>query len=198
MHAYIHTYIHTSLSLLLSLSLSLSISCAAWSHRTLLAHFSSITSEPWHTTGPLVSWPRRILSHNLLCDASPSSPLLSSCIAKSPYFGVLETGSFRKGVVHRSLGNGACKNGVRNRCPYRRCGVDTEIRIGFPFGENSAGFCKSVWLPESILNFRIGSVSSIGGWLPRPCLPTPFPIPRHKNYKTWFWRKQPPFYILYL
>ena len=35
--------------------------------------------------------------------------------------------------------------------------------IGFSFGENSAGFCQSVWLPESMLNFRIGSVSSIGG-----------------------------------
>ena len=35
--------------------------------------------------------------------------------------------------------------------------------IGLPFGENSAGFCQSVWLPESILNSRIGSVSSIGG-----------------------------------
>ena len=38
-----------------------------------------------------------------------------------------------------------------------------KFRIGFPFGENFAGFCHSVWLPESILNFRIGSVSSIGG-----------------------------------
>ena len=38
-----------------------------------------------------------------------------------------------------------------------------KFRIGFPFGENSAGFCQFVWLPESILNFRIGSVSSIGG-----------------------------------
>ena len=38
-----------------------------------------------------------------------------------------------------------------------------KFRIGFPFGENSAGFCKSMWLPGSILNFRIGSVSSIGG-----------------------------------
>ena len=52
-----------------------------------------------------------------------------------------------------------------------------KFRIGFPFGESSACFCQSVWLPGSILNFRIGSVSSIGG-LPRPCLPTPFPIPR--------------------
>ena len=38
-----------------------------------------------------------------------------------------------------------------------------KFRIGFPFGENSAGFCKSVWLLESILNFRIGSVSLIRG-----------------------------------
>ena len=28
---------------------------------------------------------------------------------------------------YRSLGNGVPKNEVRNRCPYRRCGVDTEI-----------------------------------------------------------------------
>ena len=38
-----------------------------------------------------------------------------------------------------------------------------KLRIGFPFGENSAGFCQSVWFQGSILNFRIGSVSSIGG-----------------------------------
>ena len=37
-----------------------------------------------------------------------------------------------------------------------------KFRVGFPFGEKSAGFCKSVWLPGSIQNFRIGtrSVSS--------------------------------------
>ena len=63
----------------------------------------------------------------------------------------------------RSLGNGVRKNGVRNQCPYRRCGVDTEIPHRPPFEENSAGFWQSVWLPRSILNFRIGSVSSIGG-----------------------------------
>ena len=32
----------------------------------------------------------------------------------------------------RSLGNGVHKNGVRNRCPYRRCGVDTEIPYRLP------------------------------------------------------------------
>ena len=34
-------------------------------------------------------------------------------------------------------------------------GSRLKFRIGFPFGENSAGFCQSVWL--------IGPVSSIGG-----------------------------------
>ena len=38
-----------------------------------------------------------------------------------------------------------------------------KFRISFPLGENSARFCRSLWLPGSILNFRIGSVSSIGG-----------------------------------
>ena len=28
-----------------------------------------------------------------------------------------------------------------------------KFRIGFPFGKNSTGFCQSVWLPGSILNF---------------------------------------------
>ena len=38
-----------------------------------------------------------------------------------------------------------------------------KFRIGLPFGENSAGFCQPVWLSGSILKFRIGPVSSIGG-----------------------------------
>ena len=42
-------------------------------------------------------------------------------------------------------------------------GSTLKFRIGLPFGENSAGFCQSVGLPGSILNFRIGSVSSIRG-----------------------------------
>ena len=63
----------------------------------------------------------------------------------------------------RSLGNGVRKNGVRNRVRIDDAGSILKFRIGFPFGENPAGFCKSVWLPESILSFRIGSVSSIGG-----------------------------------
>ena len=58
-------------------------------------------------------------------------------------------------------------------------------------------------LRQSILNFRIGFLSSIGWRLPYPCLPTPFPILRFK--KIWslgrfraIWglkrlsRKQPP------
>ena len=40
--------------------------------------------------------------------------------------------AFLQGFL-RSLGNGVRKNGVRNRCPYRRCGVDTEIPYRLPF-----------------------------------------------------------------
>ena len=36
-------------------------------------------------------------------------------------------------LIFRSLGNGVRKNGVRNRYPYRRCGVDTEIPYRLPF-----------------------------------------------------------------
>ena len=35
--------------------------------------------------------------------------------------------------IFRSLGNGVRKHGVRHRCPYRRCGVDTEIPYRPPF-----------------------------------------------------------------
>ena len=41
--------------------------------------------------------------------------------------------------------------------------VGSRLKYRFPFGEHSACFCQSVWLPGSILHFRIGSVSSIGG-----------------------------------
>ena len=47
--------------------------------------------------------------------------------------------------VFRSLGNGVRKNGVRNRCPYRRCGVDTEIPYRLPFGRK---FC--LFLPVRV------------------------------------------------
>ena len=40
----------------------------------------------------------------------------------------------------RSLGNGVRKNGVRNRCPYRRCGV---------LGEGKWGRTKYRRIPES-------------------------------------------------
>ena len=82
----------------------------------------------------------------------------------------------------RSLGNRVRKNGVRNRCPYQRCGVESE----FPYRLFSLILCrgesvKSHWFWKhrgSILNFRIGFLSSIGGRLAYPCLPTPFPILR--------------------
>ena len=38
-------------------------------------------------------------------------------------------------------------------CPYWRFVVDTEIPYRLPFWRISAGFCKSVWLLGSILNF---------------------------------------------
>ena len=90
---------------------------------------------------------------------------------------------------HRSLGNGVRKNGVRNRCPYRRCGVDTELPYR-PFslvlcrGESvEAVFSHWFWRHTGlILNFRIGFLSSTGGRLPYPCLPTPFPILRYQRF----------------
>ena len=48
----------------------------------------------------------------------------------------------------------SAKNGVRNRVRIDDAGSILKFRIGFRFGENSACFCQSVWLPGSILNFR--------------------------------------------
>ena len=89
------------------------------------------------------------------------------------------------------FGSGECsggphdaENGLQDACDSQAIGVSAmasakmasaidvriddagsilKFRIGFPFGEHSAGFCQSVWLPESMLNFRIGSVSSKRG-----------------------------------
>ena len=90
------------------------------------------------------------------------------------------------------IGNGVRGNGVRNRCPYRRWGADTE----FPYRLFSLIFCRgesveaelSHWFWRhrgSILNFRIGFLSSIQGRLPYPCLPTPFPILRNLTQNIW-------------
>ena len=38
-----------------------------------------------------------------------------------------------------------------------------KIPYGLPFRREFCCFCTSVWLPGSTLNFRIGSVPSIGG-----------------------------------
>ena len=67
-------------------------------------------------------------------------------------------------VFPGSLRNGVRKNGVRNQCPYRRCGVDTAIPYRPPFWREFC-LCLPVRVERtvSILNFRIGSVSSIGG-----------------------------------
>ena len=48
----------------------------------------------------------------------------------------------------RSLGNGVRKNGVRNRCPYRRCGVDTEIPYRLPFWREFCLFLPVRVAPE--------------------------------------------------
>ena len=57
----------------------------------------------------------------------------------------------------------SAKNGVRNRVRIDDVGSILKFRIGFSCGGNYAGFSKFVWIPGSILNFRIGSVSLIGG-----------------------------------
>ena len=84
--------------------------------------------------------------------------------------------------MFRSLGNGVRKNGVRNRCPYRRCGVDTE----FPYRLFSLILCcgesvESHWFwrhmgVDTEFPYRVPIVDR--GTIAVPCLPTPFPILR--------------------
>ena len=63
----------------------------------------------------------------------------------------------------RGLERGWQKRLVRNRARIDDVGSRLKFSIGFPFAENSAGSCRFLCLLGSILNFRIGSVSSIGG-----------------------------------
>ena len=79
--------------------------------------------------------------------------------------------------VHISLGNGVRKNGVRNRCPYRRCEVDTEIPYRLPFWRE---FC---WVSRVRVDSLVdpefpyrGCIVDRGDDLRDPCLLTPFPI----------------------
>ena len=67
----------------------------------------------------------------------------------------------------------------------------SQLRPSFPIGFGG------IW--GSILNFRIGFLSSIGGRLPYPCLPTPFPILRcderrisHRCHPAPGWRSEIP------
>ena len=93
-------------------------------------------------------------------------------------------------MYDRSLGNGVHKNGVRNRCPYRRCGVDTEI----PCRLFSLILCSSESLEAEFTRW-FGGIEAVDteflyrvpiverGRLPYPCLPTPFPILRCEQGK---------------
>ena len=58
------------------------------------------------------------------------------------------------------------KNGVRNPVHIDESDARSilKFRMGFPFGEKSAWFCKSMWLLGSMLNFCVESASSIGGF----------------------------------
>ena len=60
-----------------------------------------------------------------------------------------------------------------------------KFRIDFPFGESSARFCKSVWLPGSILYFRIGSVSSIGGLIAATLFAATVSDSQNEQTKEW-------------
>ena len=50
---------------------------------------------------------------------------VSCSLTRTPWSGLLLTSFPKRWPKHRSLGNGVRKNCMRNRVPYRRCGVDT-------------------------------------------------------------------------
>ena len=92
--------------------------------------------------------------------------------------------SYKVGHHPGVLETGSAKTGVRNRCPYRRCGGRYWNSVSAFLLDSlqwwvTWGWVYSLFLEasrQSILNFRIGFLSWIGGRLPNPCLPTPFPI----------------------
>ena len=73
-------------------------------------------------------FPQQKKLENLLPNFAGSSPPISPKTSPT---------SLWKSLVLR---NGVRKNGVRNRCPYRRCGVDTEIPYRLPFWKEFCWF----------------------------------------------------------
>ena len=63
---------------------------------------------------------RSISGGGLVQKGPHANPDMADCVNSSP-------------PLIRSLGNGIRKNGACNQCPYRRCGVDTEIPYRPPF-----------------------------------------------------------------
>ena len=86
---------------------------------------------------------------------------------------------FQEWLRKRHIGfpTGVCKNSVRNRVRIDDVVSILKFHIGFPFRENSVWLCKSVWVLESILNFRIGSISSIGGLIAATLFAAPVSVP---------------------
>ena len=95
----------------------------------------------------------------------------------------------------RSLGTGSARKGVRTRCPYRRCGVDTEIPYRLFLlilcsGESVEAEFIVIGSPgiqavhTEFPKFSTGCLSSIGGRLPHACLPPAFPIRRQDAPRT--------------
>ena len=80
------------------------------------------------------------ISRNTLRDSIAERGIAPICLV---FIGLAQV-SLRYPLL-RSLGNGVRKNGVRNRCPYRRCGVDTEVPYRLPFWKE---FC--LFLPVRV------------------------------------------------
>ena len=81
-----------------------------------------------------------------------------------------------------TLGNGVRKNGVRNRVRIDDAGSIRKFRVGSLSERILLGFAFPC-------TFRGGYWISVyrryAGWLLRPCLPPPFPIPRQRFRRIW-------------
>ena len=115
-------------------------------------------------------FPRKLKDENLRNNSPHFSPISCKMFARTSLWGI--------------AGTKCCplvpQNRVRNRCPYRRCGVDTKIpyrlfSLILGSGELVEAELTCWFRRHPRLNFRIGFLSSIGGRLPHPCLPPPFP-----------------------
>ena len=90
-------------------------------------------------------------------------------------------------LENRSLRNGVRKNGVRNRCPYRRFGVDTEI----PYRLFSLILCRGESVEAELVLGAIQAVDAEFPYLDPIVNRGTIAVPLFADPPSVSWRKGP-------